>query len=173
VICDWDDHHPKNDAMPWMLRLKELNPGFRATLFAVPALGSDEFWDSHPDWIELAMHGEYHPNPMEAADWSYDKAMPVLRAKPARFATLWKSPGWQISDGTYVALLELGWTVADQPYNDARRPKELRVHRLGDGDHLHGHVQNVCENGLEETWDDVSSRVAAATEFEWVSEAAR
>jgi hypothetical protein len=140
-------------------------------LFAVPGLGSDEFWESVPDWCELAVHGWVHPDPYECAEWSYDRMMTLLDEPILWWFTRgFKAPGWQISDGCYEALLERGWWVADQPYNDDRRPSGLRVHRLGDGDHWHGHIQNVCGNGLEETWDELVGRVREAESFELISE---
>jgi hypothetical protein len=145
---------------------------FRCTLFAVPGLGTDKFWDLVPDWCELAMHGWFHPDPRECENWSALQMRIAMAAKPERFVNGWKSPGWQISDGCYEALLEGGWWVADQHYNDHRRPAGLRVHCLGDGDHVHTHVQNVCGNGLEETFPDLLARVKAATEFRFVSEVA-
>ena len=178
MIFDTDDLHEGHDRLDLLLRLKEANPLFRMTAFAVPRLGSDAYWESLPDWIELAMHGEYHggpgcPDPREAEHWSYEKATEVLLAKPARMVRVWKSPGWQISDGTYEALYDLGWAVADQHYNDHRRPIGLPVHCEGDGDHVHTHCHNVCGNGLEETFPYLLDRVRNATSFELISEVVR
>src|SRR5690348_5704842 len=114
MICDWDDQHPGNDAMPWMYQLKELNPAFKATLFAVPGLGLPDYWRSHPDWIELAMHGWFHPDPYECSEWTYERIDTVLQAIPQGFVDGWKSPGWQTSDAVYEALEDHGFWVADQ-----------------------------------------------------------
>lgn len=170
-VFDWDDHCPSNDALPWMLRLKEINPAFKATLFCVPALGDGEFWDSHPDWLELGMHGWSHPDPREAEHWSYEQSLGVLLAAPARMRGLWKSPGWLTSPGMYEALLDLDWTIADQHLADAVRPDGLSVYLHEDGENWHGHVQDVCGNGLAETWGRVCEMVAATTEFRFASEA--
>lgn len=173
TVFDFDDHCETNDAMVFMHQLKAVNPQFKATLFAIPALGNDAFWDNHPDWIELAMHGWAHPNPYEAAGWSYDQACDVLLSAPAAFMNGWKSPGWQISDGTYQALLDLGWWVADQHLEDGRRPAGLPVYLYEDDDCWHGHVQNVCGNGILETWDALCAKVAATTDFQFASEAVK
>lgn len=170
MIIDFDDFHETNHRLDLLSELHAANPAFRCTLFAVPALGTPAFWASVPDWCELVVHGWLHPDPREAENWTYDQAIDVLLAAPDGFVEGFKAPGWQISDGTYAALAELDWWVADQPYNDGRRPKGLRVHRLGDGDHWHGHIQNVCGNGLEETFPDLLDRVRRATSFELVSE---
>lgn len=172
MIVDVDDHHPLNDALPWMHRLKQLNPAFKATLFAVPALGTWNFWDSHPDWVELVMHGHTHPDPYECSAWTYDRMEQAIFDKPSRFVEGWKSPGWQTSDAVYQALEDHGWWVADQHLEDGRRPEGLKVYFYEDGDdRAHHHVQNVCGNGLEETWQILAAKVAAADEFLFCSEA--
>lgn len=171
MTFDWDDHHEHNDAMPYMWRLKEINPDFKATLFSVPGLGSPGFWLSHPDWIEIAWHGWMHPDPYECSDWTYARmddwfAEPVIEH---RTTDGWKSPGWQISDGTYRWLADHGWWVADQHLEDARRPPGLRTYFYEDGN-WHGHVQNVCGNGLAETWERLAAVVADETCFAFASE---
>lgn len=170
MIFDTDDLYEGHDRMDLLLELKAINPEFKLTAFAIPALGSDDYWNTLPEWIELAGHGWTHPHPLEAAEWTYEQAMDVLLSLPRRFVDGWKSPGWQISDGTYKALDELDWWVADQHYNDWRRPPSLRFHCEGDGDHIHTHVQNVCGNGLEETFPVLARKVAAATEFRFISD---
>lgn len=171
MIIDFDDFSEHNHRLDLLHELKLANPLFRCTLFAVPGLGSDAFWGSLPHWCQLAVHGWLHPDARECEHWSYERTEQLLYDPLCRFFVRgFKAPGWQISDETYRALKENGWWVADQPYNDERRPIGLRVHRLGDNDHWHGHIQNVCDNGLEETFDILRARVQESTHFEWVSE---
>ncbi len=172
MIFDWDDFHETNHRLDLFARLKEANPAFRATVFAVPGLCSEAFLDTVPDWLELAGHGWLHPHSREAEHWTREEALDVLLSLPGRFVDGWKSPGWQISDGTYEALMDLDWWCADHPDNDRRRPQGLRTHVWGEGNHWHGHIQNACSNGLEETFDDVLALVEQAWSFELVSEAA-
>lgn len=178
MIFDWDDHHPGNDAMPWLEQLKAIRPDFKCTLFAIPGLGLPDFWEAHPDWVELAVHGWFHPDAYECSEWTADRMQTVIYARPNRFVRGFKAPGWQISDGCYEALNANGWWLADQPYNDHRRPEGLRVHLLSpaassgeDPNHWHGHVQDVCGNGFQETWGRLVEAVKAAPSFEFVSEA--
>lgn len=164
-----------NHRLDLLSRLKDANPAFRMTAFAVPGFCPDGFLRSLPDWIEVVPHGWLHggpdcSDPREAEHWTYEQACEVLDNLHPLFARGWKSPGWQISDGTYRALLERGYWVADQHYNDHRRPDGLRVHCEGDGDHVHTHVQDVCGNGLEETFPTLLDRVLRAESFELVSE---
>lgn len=160
--------------MPWMWKLKEINPAFRVTLFSVPALGSHGFWKAHPDWVEIAWHGWLHPDPYECRDWTRERMEqylnePILQTSPCR---LWKAPGWQINEDIYQVLLERGWAVADQHLEDHRRPAGLPVYFYEDSpDRWHGHVQDWGSNGIRETWGELSGRVAAATEFSFASEA--
>jgi hypothetical protein len=178
VIFDTDDFHETNHRLDLLQQLRDANSGFRMTAFAVPAFCPPAFVADLPDWIDLVPHGWDHggrdcANAREAEGWSYEEAIDVMLSVPAEFAQGWKSPGWQISDGTYQALDELGWWVADQHYNDQRRPSSLRSHCEGDGDHVHTHVQNVCGNGLEEMFPVLLERVEAASSFELVSEVVR
>lgn len=171
-IFDFDDFHEGNHRLDLLTKLREANPLFKCTLFAVPALGSEPFWASVPYWCELAVHGWLHPDPYESSQWSAERCGEVLDSPVVRswFVRGFKAPGWQISDGCYEALVERDFWVADQPYNDERRPPELRVHRLDDGDHWHGHIQNDCGNGLEETWSKLVAKVRRATNFQFISE---
>lgn len=171
MIVDFDDFEEGSHRLDLLWQLKVANPLFRCTLFAIPGKGTPAFWETVPRWCQLAVHGWLHPDSYECAEWTKERTEELLYDPICRyFVRGFKAPGWQISQGAYEALLENGWWVADQPYNDERRPVGLRVHRLGDHDHWHGHIQNVCGNGLEETFDALKDRVKQATHFEWVSE---
>lgn len=174
LTFDFDDYHEHNHRLDLLHKLKEINPGFRCTVFAVPGLGSDEFWNMTPDWIELAVHGWLHPDPYECATWNAPR-MRRLMDEPVvmrYFVRGFKAPGWQISDDCYRVLEERGWWVADQHLEDHRRPPGLRTYLYEDGG-WHGHIQNVCGNGLQETWGELCGRVRNAGSFEFASEAAR
>jgi hypothetical protein len=173
VTFDWDDFHEHNHALGRLHELKALRPDFRCTVFAVPALGSAEFWASVPDWVELAVHGWLHPHPYECARWNYGRMEALLDEPVVRefFVEGFKAPGWQISDDCYRVLLDRGWWVADQHLEDARRPAGLRTYFYEDSN-WHGHIQDVCGNGIEETWPQVWGAVKNAESFEFASEAA-
>jgi hypothetical protein len=170
VIVDFDDFSEGNHRLDLLNALHEANPKFRCTLFAIPGQGDDAFWATVPEWCELAVHGWLHPSPYEASRWTAVEMHEVIERKPSAFVEGFKAPGWQISDGCYEALAEAGWWLADQHYNDHRRPLGLPVHCLDDGDHWHGHIQNVCGNGIEERFPALLAHVRAADTFQLVSE---
>lgn len=172
MTFDWDDFHETNHRLDLLHELKRINPAFKCTLFAVPGLGSKEFWVSVPPWCQLAVHGWLHPDPYECQNWTFERTKEAMWNRPPFFTRGFKAPGWQISDATYKALLDEQWWVADQHLEDARRPKGLRTYFYEDGN-WHGHIQNVCGNGLQETWETVKDLVASTTDFRLASEAAR
>ena len=173
MTFDWDDFHEHNHLLDKLRELKTLNPLFRCTVFAIPGLCTDDFLAAVPRWIELAVHGWTHPHPYECLHWPRERMELLLDEEIVRkhFVNGFKAPGWQISDGCYEVLLERGWWIADQHLEDSRRPAGLRTYFYEDGG-WHGHIQNVCGNGLLETWPQVVERVRDATEFRFCSEAA-
>lgn len=175
MTFDFDDFHETNHGLEYLTQLKAINPLFRCTVFAVPGLGSDSFWASVPRWIELAVHGWLHPHPRECERWTREQIEWVLDQDVVKrhFVNGWKSPGWQTSQVIYEVLAERGWWVADQHLADHVRPAGLRVYLHEDGDNWHGHIQNVCGNGIVETWEQLVEKVRAASEFKFASEAAR
>ena len=162
--------------MDLLTRLKEANPVFRMTAFAVPALCTDGYIRSLPDWIEVVPHGWEHGDPAtECANWTYERMMELVELIETgddsdRWARGFKAPGWQISTDAMNALADSDWWLADQTYNNSRRPIGLPVHCEGQGDHIHTHVQNVCGNGLEEMFPWLLARVQTETSFQLISE---
>lgn len=179
MIFDTDDLYPGHDRLDLLVELKAANPLFRMTAFAVTSLCDNAYIEQLPDWIEVVPHGWRHGDPPadggECKLWDrrdMDLVIGWVEDASPRWQHGFKAPGWIISDGCYQALNEAGWWVADQTYNDGRRPPGLRVHREGDGDHVHTHVQNVCGNGLQETFPTLLERVRAAESFDLISEIA-
>lgn len=177
MLVDLDDFCEADNRLDLLQLLHDANAAFRCTLFAIPAKGSPEFWDSVPEWCELAVHGWAHPHPREAEHWTYDQALEMMERRPARFVKGFKAPGWQVSGGTYLALRDEGWWLADHYENAERIPEGLRRHVISiaagngaDPDHWHGHIPDVCGNGIAETFDTVLARVRDATEFQFISE---
>jgi hypothetical protein len=174
VTFDWDDAYPGHDALDRLGELRRLRPDFRCTLFAIPGRCTAEWCASLPDWVEIAVHGWMHDTNYECAAWKREDVWAVMDSPIVRdfFAEGFKAPGWQISDECYEALVEADWWVADQHLEDARRPVGLRTYFYEDGG-WHGHIDNVCGNGIEETWERVVDAVRGAEEFRFCSATAR
>ena len=174
MVFDWDDAWDGHDALPRLHQLREIRNDFRCTLFAVPGRCSREWCEAVPDWVELAVHGWLHESNYECAEWTRDDLGRILDSQivESYFVAGFKAPGWQISDACYAELADRDWWVADQHLEDGRRPQSLRTYFYEDGG-WHGHIDNVCGNGIEETWETVVRLVEGAEEFRWCSEAAR
>lgn len=157
IYADADDFCEGNDGMEFLKRIKSKNPDFKITLFTIPGLCSKEWIEEMKkiDWIKMIPHGWVHTTPREAQNWTYSESLEYLdRIEPLGLEKGFKAPGWQISDGMYKALLEKEYWVADQHYNDERRPKELKVY-YPTAEHYHiGHMggHNVNEIGYFEEY---------------------
>ncbi len=183
IISDQCQAHDCRDAL---IMLKEANPAFKATLFAIPGEMSFELADwseANRDWIELGVHGLFHTSNYECEKMGYEEfeshmnhlAPMVLQY----FAPGFKAPGWQISDDIYRWLYEHEWWVADQSYNDMRRPIGLKTYVNDNGtfkangnpvEAWHGHTWNCVGNGIYETLDQLLLMVRDVKEFKFVSE---
>lgn len=189
VISDMCQTHDCRDALE---HFKEVNPLFKATLFAVPGEMTPELliWGAkNSEWIELAIHGVFHGSNYECEKMSYhefDSWMRPLMAQieQGTYAKGFKAPGWQISDDIYKWLLNNGFWVADQNYNDERRPKKLPAYVNNNGEFRayingipcdivqasHHHTWNCMGNGVYEQTDYIVNLIKDETEFRFVSE---
>jgi hypothetical protein len=173
LVCDFDDWSYDHDCREKLEELKRINPSFKVTLFTVPGKTTIEMllWASSRDWVELAIHGWEHESNYECGKWSEDECKIIIDiALMHRFVKLFKAPGWQISDGCYQACLKNDIIVADQPYNQVRRPKGLKVYEVGSSSY-HGHTWDCgCGNGIYEDWDNIVKKVKNETEFKFITE---
>ncbi len=197
MLFEWDDFGcdhiissmcQSHDCRDQLNRLKELNPKFRTTLFAIPGEMTMELigWcQQNKDWIELAVHGFFHSSNYECEKMTYDEMdfyissfSPLINGN---FVKVFRAPGWQISDGCIKWLRDHNWIIADQAYNDDRRPLDLKSYVYNDNDKTyraagskveayHGHTWNVGWNGIYEDYDKVEGLVKDCEEFKFVSE---
>lgn len=128
ILCDADDFCEDNNRLDVLNYIKDRNQDFKISLFTIPGRCSPNFLEMarQIDWIRMYPHGWTHDTPRECQNWTYEQSKEYLD-KIDGFGKVFKAPGWQISDGMYQALLERGYAVADQHYNDERRPKGLKV----------------------------------------------
>lgn len=192
IIIDMDDfgcNHEisdmcqSHDCRDVLLQFKEANPAFKATLFAIPNEMTTELLDwswRERDWIELAVHGFKHDSNYECENITdehfgdnmqryQDRLISPHWTDTKYFVKGFKAPGWMISDGVYDWLLRNGWWVADQAYNDDRRPKDLPVYKIGENSE-HFHTWNCVGNGVYEKFDYIMDRIKDETDFKFVSE---
>lgn len=174
VISDMCQSHDCRDVLD---ELHSANPAFKATLFTIPGEVTPELLEwSHANgsWIELAVHGFFHTSNYECEKMSYEdfdshmkRFYPLLEGS---FVKGFKAPGWQISNEAFEWLYDHGWWVADQAYNNDRRPKDLLTYIIGDSS-VHTHTWNCVGNGVYELREQLLEQVKNETEFLFVSEA--
>ena len=200
AVFEWDDfgaNHvisdmcQSHDCRDKLLELKEINPDFKATLFAIPGEMTYELleWSKkNKSWVELAYHGIFHSSNYECERMTYNEfnfKMTALEiAYGNYFVQGFRAPGWQISDGIYRWLQERDWWIGDQGYNDDRRPAYMdafvnyggkfkvlpRVGNPYDVEVYHGHTWDVGWNGIYEDFEKVKVLVNEAKDFQFVSE---
>ena len=161
IIVDLDDFTEDNNALDMLFRLRAAVPNFRVNLFTIPGLCSFPFVETvrKIDWIDMIPHGYKHPTSRECEHWTYSESREYLEyVMYLGFTKGFKAPGWQISDGMYEALWEFDFWVADQAYNNHRRPPELWAYILDQPWKVHGHIGHMGgynANALEFIYDDL------------------
>jgi len=182
TIFDLDDFAYNNHNLKLLDALMRATPKLRVTLFVVPfphnGTSPDKDvrqWLSDTlrvrPWIEYALHG-FHHTFKECQGWDKARAGAALdwAEDTGIFVKGFKGPYWAMSPGTYEALGERGWWVADHPDNNAMRPAGLKCHLLGTENIVHGHVQDIGSNGLREQFERYASMKPP---FRFVSEVMR
>lgn len=161
IYLDLDDFSEDNNEFERLLELKEAVPNLKLNLFTIPSLCSFKFLKEirEVNWIRMYPHGKFHTTSRECQFWNYETSIEWLKALEDTYWTkVWRSPGWQTSDKLFKALVEREWIIADQFYNDNRRPKELRVYYLDSPNKIHGHIGHMGshnDNALEYIFDDI------------------
>jgi len=171
-IVDADDFCEENNGLETLEYIKSKVPNFKISLFTIPGLCSKEFLDKIKklDWIDMIPHGMKHQTPLEALKWTYDESIQYLKAiEPLNLTRGFKAPGWQISDGMYIALKEKGYWVADQPYNNNRRP-EMKTYLLDGRNKKHYHIGHMGGHNINEISDFVEELVNLKGEFKFIKD---
>lgn len=178
IISEMTQSHDCRDALN---TFKKENPKFKATLFTIPGEMTVELieWAAmNRDWIELAWHGFYHRDNYECEKMTYKEFDSKMKGFGQLFGQFFvkgfKAPGWQISDDIYKWLLDNDYWVADQDYNDERRPTDLKVYKVNDNS-IHTHTWDVGKvgstpNGVYEYGEEVI-KLSKDKDFKFISEA--
>lgn len=180
MTFDLDDFSIGNASLEKLDELKRLVPELKVTLFTVPLPFDKPYSLSESleflrrvkadrPWVEFALHGWQHTY-LECQAWTLEEATRAMEsmAVTGLFVHGFKAPYWEICPAVYHAANKLGWWVADHERNAQMRPPGTRVYLLDRPERVHGHVQNIGSNGLEEAWDDY---VGMTGPFQFVSEA--
>lgn len=175
-IVDLDDFAENNSQWDLILQLKKAVPNLKLNLFTIPGQCSWSFIEEmrRVEWIQMIPHGHIHSSSRECEHWGYWNAKyHLLSLEREGWIRGWKSPGWMISLGTYIALNELGWWVADQVYNNERRPKGLRAYLLDRPTRIHGHIGHLGGHNLNALDIIFDSLVSLEGEFMFIDELMR
>lgn len=168
VVLDFDDLADDNSRFDVLLRLKERDPGFKVTLFAIPTRCSDNLlkaYNLEKEWIALGIHGWRHSR-HECLSWTSEETEEKLRlakAIYADFAPIFKAPNWQFCDEVYVGCKNSGVAVADHVRNIEILPDGMPHYiynlllREDPYVRLHGHIQPYADTGLEEAYETWAS----------------
>lgn len=187
IISDQTQSHDCRDMLD---KLHYANPNFKVTLFTIPGELTKELADwckANENWVQLALHGFFHRDNWECSKMTYEEFDNLVNEFQPMIDTYFvkgfRAPGWQISDDVYRWLLDRGWWVADQSYNNMRRPKELKAYVNANGNFVawngdqdedvkgwHGHTWDCVGNGIYETYDNLEAKVKATEEFKFISE---
>lgn len=154
MIITIDDFCEPNNKLDLLISLHEKNPALKFNLFTIPGLCSEQFIAKvqilYSEFIDMIPHGFLHTTPRECENWSYEMCeLYIHYVENLDMTKGFKAPGWQISQPMYDILLKYGYWVADQHYNDNRRPKELKVHFPTEYHYHIGHMGGHNPNEIE------------------------
>lgn len=161
AVVTLDDFYDSNHNLPLLLSLKERFPAFKATLFCIVGKSTRQFLEDvkaqYGDWLKLGLHGYHHDTEhgtaRETDFWTYEETLKYLEDCESWgvFEKVFRAPGWNFNYENYRALAERGYIAADHLGHD-RWEESIPMPRYTTG-HLmevHGHIQNINMNGLEE-----------------------
>ena len=194
VAIEYDDWSPNNSNFGILEKFKEHYPDFKVTMFTVPweirfgrnmrestPVTLDKFKPfveavNSCDWIEVALHGLTHA-PMEFAELSYDAAMKRLVVGVKMFeqvgfknyTTIFKAPQWALSKEGKKAAEDMGFTVVEDGYFNWNLANDKPDVGAKEPFIMHGHVQDDCDNGMEETQHRIM-KLPTDTEFLFLSD---
>ena len=168
-ICylDLDDFGEANTRLDWLWILKNEFPNFKVNLFTIPSASSLNFLEyiKTLDWIQICVHGAQHLNNEEVSESS------LKEFNKFGYAKVYRAPFWQLSDEMYNRLKKLDYKIMINPsdfregikynWNIKDSPPELPIL------YGHGHVQDVCENGLMESLENIM-KLPKDTEFKFL-----
>lgn len=146
MYLDLDDYCDDNNSLELLHSLKDSIPGLKVNLFTIVGRCSDAFleYSKSLNWIDCIPHGFLHNTSRECESWDFNKCKSYIKwLQRFNLTKGFKAPGWMISDDMYYALEREDYFVADQAYNNKRRPSKIKTYLLDSPDKLHGHIGNL------------------------------
>ena len=188
ITLDFDDFNPLNHRLDILRKLRDRYPDFKVTMFTVPwdirynsdkggaPISSDDYseWRNivkhgiKDGWLEIAIHGLTHaPREFEDMDAKQaggriDFAEHFMNDAGFKYVKLFKAPQWLLSEEAKEVIEKRGYKVMEDGYYSWNVKDEFPVELnnvIG-----HGHVQDVCDNGLEES---LLRLVQIPDDYEW------
>jgi hypothetical protein len=194
IALEADDFGPLNHRFDVLEKLRDRYPNFKITMFTIPwdiryntekggtPIVKEEYsaWRNvvkhaiKDGWLEIAVHGFTHvPNEFggidaRMADAKIQFAEKMFDDSGIKFTKIFKAPHWQLSQEGKEAIEKRGYKVVEDGYYNWNWKDEFPVEL--DDVIGHGHVQNVCDNGLEEALIRLV-QIPNEYEFKFLSEA--
>jgi len=166
VFLDLDDFSEFNNRLDWLWMLKKEFSYFKVNLFTIPANFYGNFcaYTKSLDWIQICVHGYNHINNEEVSEEQLEKLKDF-------FVPIYRAPFWQLSDVMYERLKKLGYKIMIHP-DDSREGIKYNWNIKDSPPDLdilygHGHIQDVCENGLVEAFENIL-KLPIDTEFQFL-----
>lgn len=189
ISYDVDDLSPMNHRFDLIEKFRKRYPGFKMTAFLIPwdirfnpqgkgtPITEPEYMSfvsyvkkaQKDGWLDISIHGLTHA-PSEFLNLTYKEAkgralaaQKMLAHVGIEYNKMFKAPQWQLSEDGKKAVEDLGMVVMEDGYynwnvKDERPPRKRKLV-------AHGHVQDVCGNGIEESFIRLTNVPSSA---EWV-----
>lgn len=186
IVLDLDDFYSCNHQFAKLDKLNDHFDNFKVTVFSIATCMPEDWvkFDVFPrKYLNMAIHGYYHTF-WECHNWDKITALrSITDAEESWTVKGFKAPFWIDSRGTLEACKHLDYWMAlnveEPPYS--RVPDGLKIY-IHDYDiahipttwdkeylKLHGHIQNVCGNGIDECFDNLI-KLPKDTEFVWIDD---
>jgi len=186
IIFDLDDYCNEYNILPSLEFLKTKLPNLKVNLFTIPHRTTFNLLKKTADtgWIQMIPHGFKHKTNYECSELSKRQSKGKLnKINTQFFVNGFKAPGWQISIGMMEALKERDHWLAvqwsdDRMFGDPNGPFQpavisgLRHYALNEQQNyevIHGHCQEVCGNGLESLWQQLTN-LSKQQKFEFIND---
>jgi hypothetical protein len=184
ISLEFDDYSPVNNNLGLLEKVHEHYPGCKITLLTVPweVRFGEQALLTLPQykplvnatkkyikegWVEIGMHGLTHsPREFETnlrkdlsdLDFFAFRIMAgqrIFEKVGLPYKKIFLAPFWQICEAARTAAQKLGFRlIEEKDFNWNLRdemPKKLKTVKG------HGHIQNTCQNGLEESMPKIMS----------------